>query len=160
MLFLSIIMLNVRYLCTTNVTVIILDEMPYHFEEAARFQSIYNGRAHFFCIFSLSLTRSLSSLFCCLLCCCLPLPSTLLFASTNDDSMRACVFMYLSMCVGQIQTTLLRVKKQLKAFWLKMVLRLPETLPIPIPLSLSIGRRDSSWWIDHFTNDIFTTATI
>lgn len=44
MLFRSIIMLNVRYLCTTNVTVIIPDEMSYHFEEA-RFQSIYNERA-------------------------------------------------------------------------------------------------------------------
>lgn len=51
-------------------------------------------------------------------------PSTLLFASTNDDSnkcerARVCVCEYVCSSIisdGQIQATLLRVKKQLKAF--------------------------------------------
>lgn len=162
LLFRSIIMLNVRYLCTTNVTVIIPDEMPYHFEEA-RFQSIYNERAeillcflspfHMYC----SVAATVNIIVCISkwwfdVCVCVGV----------RVSVWVCVFVYKW---RPNSSNLAKGQKTDESIRLKMVSRLPEALldhalSVAMCVYIAIGRRDSSWWIDHFTNDIFTTATI
>lgn len=97
----SIIMLNVRYLCTTNVTVIILDEMPYHFE--GLFSNPFIMCAHFFCVFSLLLLLACLHAYCCCYCC-----------RQHHCLHQQMVYVVCLWVLAKIRTSLLRVKKQLK----------------------------------------------